>query len=308
MRQDLWRRFLSRRQPAAPQSRLSNANIYILPTPFGYAFLVAVAAIFLLGTNYQNNLVLLLAFFLISLFTTSMYLTHRNLTGLKLSRLALQPQAAGDDLRLPVQAEGRGHWAIELRYGKGPVRQIDVKGLARMTLLAPPGKRGRHRPGRLTVACRYPLGLFRAWSHPDLDQELLLYPRPEPWSGVPHAEDDEGEQARERQGESDWQGLKSYQQGESLRQVAWKQLAQGRGMWSKQFASPAQDSRWLRLKAVPGRDLEQRLARLAWQVLDASRRQELFGLDLGTLKVELGTGSAHRDQCLAALACFGEAP
>ncbi|EKE77116.1 DUF58 domain-containing protein [Gallaecimonas xiamenensis] len=300
--------FLARRQPPASHCQLSNANIYILPTPFGYAFLGVVMAIFLLGTNYQNNLVLLLAFFLVSLFTTCMYLTHRNLAGLSLSRLALKPQVAGDDLRLQVQVDGKSHWGIELRYGKGPVRLADVTGLERLVLLALPGRRGRYRPGRLTVACRYPLGLFRAWSYPDLDQELLLYPKPEPWPKGAQDSNKEGQGQDPGRGESDWQGLKSYQPGEPLRRVAWKQLAQGRGMWSKEFASPQQDNRWLRLAEVPGNHLEQRLSRLAWQVLDASRRQDLYGLDLGGQLLPLGAGPAHRDQCLAALACYGEKP
>ncbi|MED5526863.1 MAG: DUF58 domain-containing protein [Pseudomonadota bacterium] len=305
-RQWLLARFLAKRQPAASQCRLGNANIYILPTAFGYAFLALVMAIFLLGTNYQNNLVLLLAFFLISLFTTSMYFTHRNLAGLTLHRLALEPQVAGDDLRLDLQADGKGHWGLEFCYGQGPVRKSDVDGLKRLVLLAPPGVRGRHRPGRLTVACRFPLGLFRAWSYPDLDQELLLYPRPEPWQRGLGVDLDKGAVQGQHHGEDDWQGLKNYQPGDPLKRVAWKQLAQGRGMWSKEFARPEQDSRWLRLSEIKGATLEQRLARLAWLVLDSDQRQAQYGLDLGGVKINLGSGHGHCRRCLEALACYGE--
>ncbi|WP_115717205.1 DUF58 domain-containing protein [Gallaecimonas mangrovi] len=298
-------RFLARRQPPASRALLSNANIYILPTPFGYAFLTLVLAVFLLGTNYQNNLVLLLAFFLVSLFTSSMYFTHRNLAGLRLNRINSQPQVAGDEVRLEVQAEGLSHWALEFHFENGPLRRTDIDGLQRLVLLASPGPRGRYRPGRLTVACRYPLGLFRAWSYPDLDQVVHLYPKPEPWPRG-HQSAGQGQQTALHQGEDDWQGLKNYQPGDPLRRVAWKQLAQGRGMWSKEFASPQSDSRWLRLADIKGRDLEQRLARLAWQVLDANEKQLLYGLDLGAMDIAPGSGHSHCNRCLAALACLGK--
>ena len=296
-------RFLARRQPPQADSQLNNANIYILPTAFGYLYLLATLVIFLLGTNYQNNLILLLAFFLGSVFVTTMYLTHRNLAGLQLARLAPAQQVAGADLLLPLQLQGQQHQILELAYRQGPVSRLSVDGVQRLEVLAGAvTTRGWHKPGRLTVASRFPLGLFRAWSYPDLAQQVLVYPAPEPWPRHGMALTDKP--AALAQPDSDWQGLKQYQPGESLRQVAWKQLAQGRGMWSKQFAGAIEtDSQWLRLQAIPG-GLEQQLARLCWQVLDASSRGERYGLQLGEQTLEPASGTAHRDRCLRAIALY----
>ncbi len=76
--------WLARRIPPARQITLQGRCLFILPTRLGLWYLLVMLAIYLLGTNYQNNLVLLVAYGLGSLFMVTMWLTHRNLLGLSL--------------------------------------------------------------------------------------------------------------------------------------------------------------------------------------------------------------------------------
>ena len=46
--------------------------------------------------------------------------------------------------------------------------------------------------------------------------------------------------------------LRAHQSGEPLSRVAWKQLAQGRGLLVKQFCEPGQDDTHLSLPRVGG--------------------------------------------------------
>ena len=65
-----WRllsRYLDKRQPAVPSITLVQKLIFILPTRYGWWFLLLIALLYLLGTNYQNNLILLQSYFLIGL-------------------------------------------------------------------------------------------------------------------------------------------------------------------------------------------------------------------------------------------------
>ncbi|EOG7035816.1 hypothetical protein ACLH5N_004693, partial [Aeromonas salmonicida] len=65
-----WRRFreqwqqrwLTRRIPPARQMTLGRRSLFILPTRMGLLYLLVMSAIYLLGTNYQNNLVLLVSY------------------------------------------------------------------------------------------------------------------------------------------------------------------------------------------------------------------------------------------------------
>ena len=68
--------------PAGTPDHPGPRSLFILPTRLGLCYLLVMLAIYLLGTNYQNNLVLLVAYALGSLFMVTMWLTHRNLLGL----------------------------------------------------------------------------------------------------------------------------------------------------------------------------------------------------------------------------------
>jgi uncharacterized protein (DUF58 family) len=119
-------------------------------------------------------------------------------------------------------------------------------------------------------------------------------------------------------GHDDFSHLKAYQIGESLNHVAWKQLAKGRGMVSKQFSSVGNHIGWLKLSAENRNKtlsahnakidsvLEKELGELCYQVIELSRTQRTFGLDLGTQCIAPNNGAAHRLACLHALAYFEE--
>ena len=62
----MWR-YLERRQPASTSLKLRQNILYVLPTRYGLAMLLLAVILYLLGSNYQNNLILLLSFLLIGL-------------------------------------------------------------------------------------------------------------------------------------------------------------------------------------------------------------------------------------------------
>ncbi|MES2965054.1 MAG: hypothetical protein V4760_14305, partial [Bdellovibrionota bacterium] len=58
-------------------------RVYILPTGFGLVFIAGALVMILVGATYQNNLVNLLAFFMLSLVFIGMIQTHNNLKDVK---------------------------------------------------------------------------------------------------------------------------------------------------------------------------------------------------------------------------------
>ena len=76
-------------------------------------------------------------------------------------------------------------------------------------------------------------------------------------------------------------------------------------MLTKQFSGHAAAQLWLTLDLPPPTlGLEDKLAHLARWVLDAHAQGHAFGLELSRVSVPLGTGEAHRERCLEALALF----
>ena len=100
------------------------------------------------------------------------------------------------------------------------------------------------------------------------------------------------------------QGVRPYRPGESLSQIAWKQVAQGRGMVSKEFMTPLPAQCWLELHKTSGTTLEERLSRLCYQVQTLEQQGVRYGLLLGQQSIPPGEGNMHQTACLTALALY----
>jgi uncharacterized protein (DUF58 family) len=112
-------------------------------------------------------------------------------------------------------------------------------------------------------------------------------------------------------GSDDFAGVRSYQPGDPLRQLAWRQIARldpalGGQLVTKQFEGGAIDELLLDFDALPPRlDLELRLSRMTRWVLEAEQRALPYAFRLGRLHYEAALGAAHQDACLRALALYG---
>ena len=160
--------------------------------------------------------------------------------------------------------------------------------------------------GRLRVFTTFPLGLFYAWSNVDLESECVIYPKPET-GNVPLPPPTLGPRSgvEAGAGQDDFAGLRKYQAGDSLRHVAWKAVARGQPILTKQFSGLAEGELWLQWDTLPTEyGIEPKLSRLTRWVIDAGRGGNTFGLRLPGKQVSPGSGSAHEEQCLSVLALF----
>jgi uncharacterized protein (DUF58 family) len=290
---------------------LTQRRIYILPTRAGLLF-GSTALVMLLGcVNYNLGLGYVLTFLMCGLAVVSILHAFRNLVRLQLKPGRPEPVFVGDVALFPVLLTGpgtvvrrsigfvaAGQSAAFVDVGAGQTTMVQIR--------VPAQRRGRLRLGRLRVFTTFPLGLFRAWSNVELDMQCLVYPRPEQGGialPVPRAGDADGLESG--QGQDDFAGLREYQHGDSLRHVAWKAVARGQPVMTKQFAGRAAGELWLDWDDMPsGFHLEARLSRLTRWVVDAARAGHAYGLRLPTAAVALSSGPAHEQRCLAALALF----
>jgi uncharacterized protein (DUF58 family) len=306
-----WNRWLARRIPAANSVRLNQRRIFIIPTRVGLAFSLALLLMLLAAINYQNSLAYGLTFLLASVFVVAILHTYRNLAGLVLKAVGASPVFLGEQARFNLRLESRerAHEAVSLGWPTNNLHICDVpaEGVSEVQLSQPTLKRGWLRPGRLRVESRFPLGLLVAWSWVDLDQAVLVYPHPVAGE-LPltaGADDDEEEGTRAHgQGADDYQGLKSYQPGDSKRRLHWKAYSRGQGLLVKDFASLSGRDLQLDFEQLSG-DVESRLSLLCHWVLQLSERQQPFALTLPGQHLSVATGEPHRDACLRALALFG---
>ena len=310
---NLW---IINRLPAAPTVTLAHKSVFILPTGFGLLWLLLVLLLFIFGTNYQNNLVIGLSLLLLSVFNTCIIYSYRNLAGLTISSIPSPQAYAGDTLVFPVRLHAKqAQFEVLLNYPNNQIKIIKRVTHDPITSLIPfdNAHRGSISPGRLKIESRYPLGLFRAWSHVDLNNQHTVFACPlEDMELLIHCDsnnecipDDIGGHIP---GVDEFKGLRQHIAGESLRQVAWKQLAQGRGMLSKEFQQPQGQPQWLTLTNLALTNIETRLSQLTNAVNRLSEKNHIFGLILGEHIIAPSEGENHRIRCLQAIALVPNTP
>ncbi|WP_041419894.1 DUF58 domain-containing protein [Shewanella violacea] len=305
-----WNTWLARRLPPSKQVTLAHKSIFILPTGFGLLWAGLILLLFILGTNYQNNLIIGLSFLLASLFNTCIIYSYKNLAGLSLSSSSSPQAYAGETLVFPVKVSSKqAQFEVLLSYPDNQVNVIKViKQESQVSLLQFNNlTRGRIFPRRLKIESRYPLGLCRAWSHIDLDNQVIVFANPiESQSELSALETDDISHTLNRgvhvQGVDEFKGLRQHIPGESLKQVAWKQLAQGRGMLSKEFQQPQGQPLWLTLDNLSSADIEERISQLTWSIDKLSERGHIFGLVIGQHKISPSDGESHRLLCQQSIA------
>jgi uncharacterized protein (DUF58 family) len=289
---------------------LTQRRVYIVPTRLGWMFAATLVVLLLGSINYVLSLGFALTFLLAGLGLAGMVHTTRNMAQMTITAGRGEPTFAGEHAAFHLHLENptdRDRPSILVQHvssGARSVLDIAARAAAEVSLAVPAAERGWLPLGRVMLETRFPLGLFRAWSYVEPDARCLVYPRPE-FSPLPNAgsDDSSGAGRTRAAGSDDFSGLRAYQASDSPRHVAWKAVARGTDMLTKQFSGEARSSLWLDWRLLPDRlDAERKLARLAGWVLAAERAGARYGLRLPGSEIPAGCGDEHRTACLRALA------
>jgi uncharacterized protein (DUF58 family) len=295
---------------------LGQRRIFIVPTRAGVLF-AGVLAVMLIGAiNYNLSLGHALIFLLAGLGLVAMVHTFHNLFGLRLTPGRAEASFAGDLARFPLQLENarrQSRRALEFSFGtssRGHGRRSRRRARDRGRSLQRRQRRGRLDPGRVTLATRYPLGLFHAWSYPHPLWSCVVYPRPlrtplpgpSPARTADHHHGDSGQE--------DFAGLRPRQPSDPTRHIAWKAVARRSDeqlLLVKQFAGGASDELWLDwslTRPTAARKIACRSCRLGdgrRRTAGALRSDAARGAD------RAGAGQAHRARTACKLlALYGD--
>jgi len=300
------------RRPRESQT-LTQRNIYIVPSRAGFAFGGVLLLLLLVSINYQLSLGFALTFLLAGSAAASIQMTHGSLRGLTLHLKPLAPAFDGDAAVMEVVVTNPGAPRLGLGFGLDlgarPIplayAEIPAQGQTSVHLswLAP--HRGLHPLPVVRLESRYPFGLFRAWTVWRPAGQQWIYPRPEsptpPWPLAEAAQGDDKPMARSGAG-IEFEGVRAYRRGDTLRQVVWKKAARTGELISRETAGAVQRELMLRWPQAQGLDTEARLSRLAAWVVAADAAGHSWGLSLPGSELAPANGAAHRHAALRALA------
>lgn len=307
-------RLFKLRAAEAGEVVLNQRRVFIVPSRAGLLYGVMLIVLFLCSINYTLSLGFALTFLLAACALVDMHLTYRNLVHLALSTGRTQAVFAGEIAQFELHLHNRRkHDRYALRLGfiehDSPAieQAVDIAGNTTTTLAL--GLQSKTR-GWLAAPCvrlrtSFPLGLLRAWSYWRPAARILVYPTPE--TGEPPLPVHEGgtQTGRGLAGHDDFAGIRAWQAGDSIRQMAWRQIARNAdgALVTKQFEGGASGQLLLDYARLPSTlDTEQKLSRMTRWVLMAEAQGLPYSFALGTLRLPAASGPAHLAACLHALA------
>jgi uncharacterized protein (DUF58 family) len=305
-------RLIRRRGPVGGDVRLTQRNVYVLPSRAGMLYAAILLAMLIASINYALSLGFMLTFLLGAIAVVAMLHTFRNLVALVLRPGRAEPVFAGQPAQftlLLINPNRLDRHALNL-FTAGMTRPeiVDVSGQTEqlVTISLPARQRGWMSVPRLKLWTEFPLGLWRVWSywHPSL--RVLVYPTPEtPAAALPDTRALSGDGDGGGRGEDDIAAVRPWQPGDSPRRIAWKAMARTASdtLLTKQFEGGERGELWFDWHQMPGvLDPELRISRLTRWVLDADAAGARWALSLPGEQIALDGGPAHRNRCLEALA------
>ena len=299
-----------RMRPAARSQTLEPRSTYILPTRYGVFYAFVLYSMLMGSINYSNNMGFMLTFLLTGLSLVGLLYTYRNLIQLKLTAGPTKPVFAGEPAVFPVYLETTDAQPA-FRIGIGDERHdpvlTDVPAARKKTVLVQQTSRQRGYLvlDKVKVWSEFPLGLFRTWSWLAVESRVLVYPRPAGGRQYPpYSSLSAGIQHGQSPGNDDFAGIRRYQTGDSPRHLAWKAVARGHELLTKQFSGLAGNEIWLDWENLAGMDTEQRLSQLCQWILDVDHQGRNYGLRLPGILIPPGQGEAHKAACLEKLALY----
>jgi len=285
---------------------INRNNIYILPSKSGWLFILSLLAILSGAINYNNSLAYLLCFFLSSLGVIAMLLTHHNIKNITIYPKYSAATFPGNDIEFHFLArtiDNTPHIAIVTN--KNDVFSLPTSGETEFSIKEKAHQRGKQNIGRFKLFSEFPLGLFHAWTQVQIDNQVIVYPKPIKYDLTISNFNQGNKQILATEGDDDFSGVRNFKKGDSPKSLAWKTIARTRQLYTKEFTSDSSDTLIYDFDKLDHiSNTEERLSILCELILKASKQQLTYGLRVKTTFIKPGTGNSHRHKCLTALALF----
>lgn len=319
------RHWFDKKSPHQDCFGLGLGNIYVFFSRQGLLYLGLLILTFVVGTNYANNLVLGLFFYLGAVWLVGIVVTFLQLSRLEFElsfvelsqahsicwvefEISSRTQTPARQIRLSFDYDKNAldrlnpqDRALFLNHHTLTLSHVQKAQSVRLPIIA--SKRGVFDLPRLSIQSVYPLGITQAWSYGFFVAPWYVYPTPKPFDSpiqTQHA-NQSGAGIHSVSGVEDFDRLDTYIPGQNLSSVSWAHVARGMGMLSKHFGETAGISQTLDYYAMPSIHHEDKLSELAY-LLTKQDPNTPFRLNLPTGLSDTGSTHAFIQDCFVRLA------
>jgi uncharacterized protein (DUF58 family) len=264
-------------------------NIYIVTTSFGLVFVGITFSIFLIALTYTNNVTLIIAFWLLTVFLIQMLKTHKEIKRLNILEFKINNSYADEILSQST--------VLSLKPLTSQMKILvskDYRDLETSNKIT----RGVYNITRLRIENLGNFSLFYCWKFYQTQKELVIYPK----RVVYNIEALLSESQTKSQTSDDEFGLHiPYEQSLSAKRINWRIYAKNQQLYWKKFESQNYTPQELSLNSVQG-ELEIKIQKLAFLIAFYNKSNIPWSLNLPALKIPTSKGTEHLFTCLKELA------
>ncbi len=267
------------------------------------------------AVNTGNNLLYLLVSALLGFMSVSGVLGKWNLGRIDVRFLPADEIYDGLPTLLGIELINRRRWLpiflMEIMVADKPLffPLVDPQQGRQKSLEITLAGRGRQQLPEVTLRSRFPVNFFIRSQGLTLDQEVTVFPAPQPCPDLRQIAPGggQGTQQNWQKGyEGDINRIRDYQGGEPLKSIHWKLSARHDRLKVKELSAATRKPVMLDLAELPGSSVEQRLRHASYLVTHWLRDGWPVGLKAGSLKLPPACGQQHKLLLLQALAHYGQ--
>lgn len=315
-RQKKFSEWIAKRVPRQAFHELNKHNIFILPSGAGTAFLFCWIAIYLLATNYQNNVMLLFSYWLLAIFLLVMLLSFLNLHGLVVaSGVGVQTTPMHLNTNHVVFLGQAAHLKLSTQTNKDrfDLTWHDHNQLYSTQISASnhynqlswyPEKRGVFDFPLFKLESTAPLGWFKVWTYLHFNDRVWVCPTPMACPQYLHGTKNYKNKSPDIFSD-EFSHLSGYKAGDLPSRIVWKKLLPQRPLQVKRFAGEQSELIQYTLGELPG-DLEQKLACITWLVMQAHQHSWLYQVTLPNKVLLANRTEQQYLQILQAISLVGQ--
>ncbi|MCB9482218.1 MAG: DUF58 domain-containing protein [Desulfobacteraceae bacterium] len=296
-----------------PPLVIKKNQIYILPTPPGFIFLLVIFVIFAGSFNENNNMGLLFSFFLFFVFLISIRETRNSILGLKIISIKIENSFALSKAKIifHLSAEKNEKKLFEISCSDKMIKfkSINKNLSVKQEMEIDSIKRGVYNSPVFTLSSDYPYGIFKAWTYIRSNEKQIIYPAPSK-NAIPVHElksimEEKGIIKDSNKNEDEFKGLKEYEKGDSIKRISWKSYSKGLGLFTKDFGDQTGlDELIIYFDEIKINNIEKKLSLICKTILELESMGLKYGFETDKMNISPGTGKEHQKKCLEILAEF----
>ena len=296
----MWQQWIERRFKIDQHKQLTQKDVLIFIYQQGYLYLVLIFITFIAGVNYANNLILGFCFLISAVFCISFYITFKQLHALQIQINVVDTPQVGELLSVDIYfkqdvEQARYLWIKTENQLHKLLFNTQQHGFQLNFITS---QRGVFQIPPIQIYSVYPFGLVRAWTYLYVQQPAWVAPQAS-W----HSVENKQQQQNFEPDLDEFRELRSFQTGDSLHAVSWKQAARGQGLYVKVFEQ-YEDLKKLEIHYhhMPTQSHEEKLSLMMGLVEQAEQNHDQYALYLPNAELASGTGALHFSEAKRLLA------